>query len=694
MKEEKPVVSIIVRTKDRLKLLKKALQSVAVQTYRPIEIILVNDGGCDIDVNELKGIVGNIFLHYIRLEKNTGRAHAGNVGIENAKGEYIGFLDDDDEFYPEHLALLVSVLEQIDYKIAYTDSELAFIEYDSEKKEFYGKEKKIFSTKDFSFADLIVENYIPLISLLFKKEVLLSIGGFDEGLELFEDWDLLIRSGELYPFYHIKKVTSKYIQWSKDLQVARPEGYQRLSEIAYDKVTSKHKDKFTSDVVRHFREITHKLVRASHLVIEKDETISNKNSIILEKDSQITQFENILKEKDSQIAHLESRMSQYESQIAQFEDILKGKDSQIVQYENILKGKDSQIAQYEDILKGKDSQIAQYENILEGKDSQIAQYENILKGKDSQIAQFEDILKGKDSQIVQFEDILKGKDSQIVQYENILKGKDSQIAQYENILKGKDSQIAQYETRVSQYESQIVQFENILKGKNSQIAQYENILKGKDSQIAQYESRVAQFENIIRMKDTQITQFENIIRGQDTQIHKLEDRVAHLEAIKVKEIQIAQIEAIINEKDAFITTMVNTIGWQLLVKFRKVRDRFLPLGSRRRKFYDKILGVFRILITRGLSGLIEKIKEKIHYKVDSFKEEINPIERTPIIENKSERIKGIRNAMPMNNRAFDEVININMKADKLEIAKKLKEFKLELIGLIESPKSKSEKDAR
>ena len=122
MNKENRLVSIIVRTKDRPKLLKRALQSIVVQTYRPVEVVLVNDGGCDLDIEELKGILDDIALNYIRLEKNTGRAHAGNVGIEKAKGHYIGFLDDDDEFYPEHLVTLVSFLEHNDYEVAYTDS--------------------------------------------------------------------------------------------------------------------------------------------------------------------------------------------------------------------------------------------------------------------------------------------------------------------------------------------------------------------------------------------------------------------------------------------------------------------------------------------------------------------------------------------------------------------------------------------
>ena len=72
-----PLVSIIVRTKDRPKLLNRALQSISAQTYRPLEVVVVNDGGCDLDVEELKDILRDISLNYMRLEKNTGRSHAG-----------------------------------------------------------------------------------------------------------------------------------------------------------------------------------------------------------------------------------------------------------------------------------------------------------------------------------------------------------------------------------------------------------------------------------------------------------------------------------------------------------------------------------------------------------------------------------------------------------------------------------------
>ena len=130
--KEYPLVSIVVRTKDRPGLLKESLRSVAAQDYRPVEVVLVNDGGCELDIANIRDLLGDVYLLYTRFEKSKGRASAGNAGILSAKGKYVGFLDDDDELLPDHLSALVSVLEKNDHMVAYADSELVYKEIDSE----------------------------------------------------------------------------------------------------------------------------------------------------------------------------------------------------------------------------------------------------------------------------------------------------------------------------------------------------------------------------------------------------------------------------------------------------------------------------------------------------------------------------------------------------------------------------------
>ena len=219
MDTNKPLVTIIVRTRNRPALLKRALRSIATQTYRPLEVVLVNDGGSHLPVSELQSILKDVSLNHINFENNVGRASAGNAGIIHAKGDYIAFLDDDDEFYPEHISTLVDFLEHSDYKFAYTDALLVHKENNKKTQEIGTSIKQeLLYSSDFSYATLIFENYIPFMCLLFNREVLEE---FDSSFDLYEDWDLLIRIGDKYPFYHINKVTANYNQWSIDFQISQ-----------------------------------------------------------------------------------------------------------------------------------------------------------------------------------------------------------------------------------------------------------------------------------------------------------------------------------------------------------------------------------------------------------------------------------------------------------------------------------------
>jgi len=321
-----PLVSIIVRTKDRPKLLKKALQSIAAQTYRPIEVVLVNDGGCDLDVEELRGILGDVSLNYIRHEKNTGRARAGNAGIENAKGEYTGFLDDDDELLPDHVEILLSFLQQYDYKVAYTDAFFIYKEYDVDTHEIKEVKRELAFSQDFNYDRLVFENYIPFMCLLFESKVLINSGGFDSSLDLYEDWDLLIRIGDKYPFQHIKKTTAHYNQWSIDSQISQRNKDPNFLKQAYLKVLSGHTGKITPNRIHEYvsnsaharyllKELRNEVENYKIQLNEKDTHISNLKTVIGDKDTHIGNLETAVREKDQYIANLENALREKEMYI-------------------------------------------------------------------------------------------------------------------------------------------------------------------------------------------------------------------------------------------------------------------------------------------------------------------------------------------------------------------------------------------
>jgi GT2 family glycosyltransferase len=303
--KENSLVSIVVRTKDRPELLQKALESISRQTYRPLQVVLVNDGGCDLEIKYLQDILDDIALNYIRLEKNMGRAHAANTGIKNAHGAYIAFLDDDDEYYPEHIDDLVSFLSnQTYYEVVYSDTETVVRHPSTEEIKPARYREKVFS-KDFSYNDLLVGNYIPFNSILFSKNVLLS-EEIDESMDLYEDWDLLIRISLKHPFYHLKKVTAIYNQWSKDLQINQADPDYMIS--MHKKVIEKHRDKITPEVILNLKHDKERFETAFNNLLDKYNLLEEKDldRFKWKESSYVKQIEDTLRERNSRIIQLEN----------------------------------------------------------------------------------------------------------------------------------------------------------------------------------------------------------------------------------------------------------------------------------------------------------------------------------------------------------------------------------------------------
>ena len=105
-----PLVSVLIRTKDRKALLQEALQSVLAQTWPSLEVIIVNDGGEDFSADVVPAGADNI--RWLDNPGPHGRSHAANLALESAAGTYCLFLDDDDSIDPPHLANLVEVLDR------------------------------------------------------------------------------------------------------------------------------------------------------------------------------------------------------------------------------------------------------------------------------------------------------------------------------------------------------------------------------------------------------------------------------------------------------------------------------------------------------------------------------------------------------------------------------------------------------
>ena len=210
---ETPLVSVIIRTCSKRKgFLKEAIQSVINQTYNNIELIVVEDGTIAatsiveaIQANNLSNVI------YKPIEK-ARCCHTGNEGLASANGKYMSFLDDDNLFFSDHLEILVNELEtNPEIAACYSSSFEVKTDIISESPLHYEERKfNIIHKEEFSRDMLLDHNFIPIQSILFKRELYDEYGGFNEKLDNLEEWDLWTRYSYLNDFKFIDKTTSIY----------------------------------------------------------------------------------------------------------------------------------------------------------------------------------------------------------------------------------------------------------------------------------------------------------------------------------------------------------------------------------------------------------------------------------------------------------------------------------------------------
>jgi len=115
-----PLVSVLVPTFNRPSYFSEALASTLHQSYKNLQVIVINDGGED--VSDIVNFYSDPRVVFIDRKENRGKAASLNEALATAKGKYIAYLDDDDLYYPNHIETLVDALEnQTDRQVAYTD---------------------------------------------------------------------------------------------------------------------------------------------------------------------------------------------------------------------------------------------------------------------------------------------------------------------------------------------------------------------------------------------------------------------------------------------------------------------------------------------------------------------------------------------------------------------------------------------
>ena len=212
------------------KYLREAIDSVYDQIYTDWDIIFWDNASTD-NSAEIAKSYGNK-LRYFRGEKNVPLGYARNLAIECAKGEYVAFLDCDDLWLPEKLEKQMKIFEaQQEVMLVYSDSHfidsvgnIIKISFETEKP-----------ARGYVFNELLCGyNFIPLLTVIIKKEVLDEVGLFNPEYKMAEEYDLFLRIAYTHPIDYVELPLAKYRvhddNFSHNLDVGIKEVFEIMNE--------------------------------------------------------------------------------------------------------------------------------------------------------------------------------------------------------------------------------------------------------------------------------------------------------------------------------------------------------------------------------------------------------------------------------------------------------------------------------
>ena len=202
--ENKYKISVVIPTLNRINTLQRALDSVINQTYKPAEIIVVDNGSSDGTLKFLREQYPKIT---ILTENKIGVSSARNKGIKKSINQWIALLDSDDAWHPRKLEIQTSMLDSAlkEYNLIHTD-EVWF-----RNNKHINQMKKHKKQGGYIFERCLSLCCISPSSVLFKKNILDKVGLFDESLPVCEDYDMWLKicSSEEVLFAQ-DKLTYKY----------------------------------------------------------------------------------------------------------------------------------------------------------------------------------------------------------------------------------------------------------------------------------------------------------------------------------------------------------------------------------------------------------------------------------------------------------------------------------------------------
>ncbi len=203
-----PLVTVLIPTFNRRNYLPAAIGSVVEQTYRRLQIIVVNDGGES--VRDIIRSFNDSRIILLERTDNRGKACSLNEALQYAEGKYVAYLDDDDIYYPHHIETLLGLLEgDTGCGAAYSDLYKTHCRILPDgTRQVLGKVVKI--SRDFDRWLLLHFNHVLGVSLMHRTDLLDKTGPYNESIRILIDWDMTRRLAFFTDFAHTNIITGEF----------------------------------------------------------------------------------------------------------------------------------------------------------------------------------------------------------------------------------------------------------------------------------------------------------------------------------------------------------------------------------------------------------------------------------------------------------------------------------------------------
>ncbi len=197
--QDNPLVSVIVPCYNHGQYVEQCIRSIKGQTYQHIELIVIDDGSTDDSVTVIQTLQTEFDFIFER-KANEGLTRTLNYAINKyASGKYISLLASDDYWVPEKITLQVNFMEtNSGYGMCCGLAHVVNL-----ANNVTGTIGKNIKPADLELGNLLLENKIPALTALYRKDIFHEMGGYDETL-YFEDWDLWLRIAEKYKIGFLK----------------------------------------------------------------------------------------------------------------------------------------------------------------------------------------------------------------------------------------------------------------------------------------------------------------------------------------------------------------------------------------------------------------------------------------------------------------------------------------------------------